>query len=171
MVTVNNLKILKKIRNHKDGEVFFVKDENTAYVWNDEANDYIKVDKNMVSKGGLSMNLYEINKSIISQMKPLTDEDLTKFKDEINEKLSGRHYLMYGKEISYFTLFEKRKAIMEEPESLGEVVIDCLKSFEKVYSYELTNNNTYEIWVHNEDTNLPTVLYLFNYKDGIVYYE
>ena len=30
MVTVNNLKILKKIRNHKDGEVFFVKDENTA---------------------------------------------------------------------------------------------------------------------------------------------
>lgn len=168
MVTVNNLKILKKIKNHKDGEVFFVKEENAGYVWNDALNDYIKVDKNLAGKGGLSMNLYEINKSIISQMDPLDDDRLNELKNTVNTLMTEDYYLLYGKELSYFTLFQKKDDLEE---SLGEALLDCLKVFKKIYSFEvIEDTKSIEIWVYNEETNLASVLYLFNYKDGVVFY-
>lgn len=169
MVTVNSLKILKKIKNHKDGELFYVKDEKQGYVWNDAVQDYIKVDKNLASNGKLNMNLYEINKSIIGQMEPL--DDLTDLKDTINSLLTGDYYLLYGKEMSYFTLFERKDG---QEDNLGEAVIDCLNAFEKIYSFEVIKEEdkirSIEIWVHNADTNLASVLYLFDYTDGVVYY-
>jgi len=61
---------------------------------------------------------------------------------------------------------------MLKQESLGEMVLECLKAFDKVYSYEFKDDeHTVEIWVHNSENNLATVLYLFDYKEGVVYYE
>lgn len=120
------------------------------------------------------MNLYELNKSILSQMDPLTDDTLQYLKNDINRNLTANYYLLYGKEISYFTLFERRKVVtdMLKNETLGDMVLECLKSFEKVYSYEMKDDEgVIEIWVHNKDNNLATVLYLFDYTDGVVYYE
>lgn len=172
MVTVNSLKILKKIKNHKDGELFYVKDEKQGYVWNDAVQDYIKVDQNLTSNGKLNMNLYEINKSIIGQMEPLNNLD--DLKDTINSLFTGDYYLLYGKELSYFTLFQRMRLTDCPQGNLGEEVIDCLKAFEKVYSFEVIKEEdevkSIEIWVHNKDNNLASVLYLFDYKDGVVYY-
>ena len=70
---------------------------------------------------------------------------------------------------SYFTLFEKQEG---SEETLGEAVLSCLKPFGKIYSYEFRDEEeVVEIWVHNEENNLATVLHLFNYENGVVYYE
>lgn len=174
MVTVKNIKILEKLKNHEDGEVFYVKDENKLYVWNEGSSSFKEVDKKMVTDGGLKMNLYEINKSIISQSEPLDEAKINDLKDMVNSILDKNYYLLYGEEISYFTLFERKPQIIQVPgedTSLGNMLIECLKAFDKVYSYELLDNGAIEIWVHNKDNNLATVLYLFDYTDGVVIYE
>lgn len=102
-------------------------------------------------------------------MDPLDDDTLEYLKRDIDKGLTSDYYLLYGKEISYFTLFERKE---NEGLSLGEAVLECLKTFEKVYSYEFKEEEkVIEIWVHNKDNNLATILYLFDYKDGVVYYE
>ena len=175
MVTVDNIKILEKLQNHEDGEIFYVKDENKVYVWNEEIKGYKEIDQKMVSEGGLKMNLYEINKSIISQIEPLDETKLNDLKDMINGVLDKNYYLLYGQEISYFTLFERESFIIQDSENLqqnlGEAVLDCLKVFDKIYSFERLDNGAIEIWVHNKNNDLATVLYLFDYTDGVVYYE
>ena len=174
MVTVEDKKSLEVLKIHEDGEVFYVKDENKLYVWNEDSSSFKEVDQKMVTDGGLKMNLYEINKSIISQSEPLDEAKINDLKDMVNSILDKNYYLLYGAEISYFTLFERKPQIIQDPEediSLGNMLIECLKAFDKVYSYELLDNGAIEIWVHNKDNNLATVLYLFDYTDGVVIYE
>ena len=169
MITVRHYKDLKALQFHGEGETAYVESDKKGYIYHDGKWVEIKTDGS-----GLSMNLYEINKSIISQLEPLTDETLEYLKKDIDKGLTGDYYLLYGKEISYFTLFERRHIVtdMLKNESLGDMVLECLKSFEKVYSYEFKDDEgVVEIWVHNQNNNLATVLYLFDYKDGIVYYE
>lgn len=175
MVTVDNIKILEKLQNHEDGEVFYVKEENKVYAWREKEKCFKEVDEKIASEGGLKMNLYDINKSIISQTEPLDEAKLNDLKDMINSILDKNYYLMYGQEISYFTLFKRETFIIQDPENpqqnLGEAVLDCLKAFDKIYSFEKLEDNVIEIWVHNSNNDLATVLYLFDYTDGVVYYE
>ena len=42
----------------------------------------------------------------------------------------------------------------QSKESLGDVVLDCLKAFDKVYSYEIKDDTSFEIWVHNQENDL-----------------
>lgn len=167
MVTVENIKTLEALRNHEDGEVFYVKDENKIYIWKDEDKSYKEINQKMISEGGLKMNLYEINKSIISQMDPLDDVKLNDLKDMVNTLYFNQYYLLYGREINYFTLFIKNG--YETTETLGDALISCLKNFDKVYSYEKMEDDAIEIWVNDKD--VVTVLYLFDYTNGVVYYD
>ena len=167
MVTVEDKKTLEALKIHEDGEVFYVKDENKIYVWKNEDKSYKEVDQKMISEGGLKMNLYEINKSIISQMDPLDDTKLNDLKEMIDSLYFKEYYLLYGREINYFTLFVKNG--YESNETIGDVLISCLKSFDKVYSYEKMKDDTLEIWVNDKD--VVTVLYLFDYTSGVVYYD
>lgn len=169
MITVEHYKDLKALRFHGEGETAYVKSDHKGYVYHEDK--WVPID---TDGSGLKMNLYEINKSIISQMEPVSEESLEYLKRDINKIFTGDYYLLYGKEISYFTLFERRKVVtdMLKNESLGDMVLECLKSFDKVYSYEFKDDeHTVEIWVHNSENNLATVLYLFDYKEGVVYYE
>lgn len=169
MITVESYKDLKALRFHGEGETAYVKKDKCGYIYHEDK--WIKIN---TDGSGLKMNLYEINKSVYSQMDPLSDDSLEYLKRDINKGLTGDYYLLYGKEISYFTLFERRHVVtdMLKNETLGDMVLECLKSFDKVYSYEFRDNEqTVEIWVHNNENNLATALYLFNYKDGVVYYE
>ncbi len=163
MITVESYKDLKALRFHGEGETAYVKKDKCGYVYHD--NKWVKIN---TDGSGLKMNLYEINKSIYSQMDPLGDDSLEYLKRDIDKELTGNYYLLYGREISYFTLFERKN---EADETLGEAVLDCLRTFGKIYSYEFRDDEqTVEIWVHNEKDNLATALYLFDYKDGVVYY-
>lgn len=171
MVTVRHYKDLKALRNHEEGETAYVESDKCGYIYHD--GKWHKVD---ASESGITMNLYELNKSLYSQMDALDDDSLECLKKDIDKGFKKKFYLLYGKEISYFSLFVREQFIIQDPEnpqpSLGEAVIECLKSFEKVYSYEFKDNEqTVEIWVHNEETGLATVLYLFDYTDGVIYYE
>lgn len=122
------------------------------------------------AQGNLQMNLYDLNKQIISQLPSMTDEDLCSaidiintYKNESNEK----YYMLLCNELKYYTLF----AIHADPQgylSFGHEVTLCLKEFaDEVKVIDKTEDQmALEIWISkNEEV---YVMYLFGYEKGVI---
>ena len=127
-------------------------------IWHEDQWQTIKMENS-----GITMGVYDMNKQIIAQMPELTD--LTNAHQAI-DKLQETHYdtyfMLYGKEISYFTLFK-----LLDSQYFANEVIACLKNIGAIKAIDLTEaNDAVEIWVETE--NGPTVLYLFPYDNGVV---
>jgi hypothetical protein len=70
--------------------------------------------------------------------------------------------MLYGKEISYFTLFR-----ISDSTYFGNEVIDCLNNVGDIKAIDFTEaQDAIEIWIQDEDG--PTCLYLFPYDSGLV---
>ena len=147
-----------------EGYTVYVEDIKEFYSWNNGKWNQVK--STTVSASGISMSAYELNQSIINQMDDMDATQLNDLKDTINAKCNKIYYLLYGKEISYFTLFERKEVIADE--DLGTMVLKCLEAFDGVKTFEVQEDGAIEIWVKYED--YVTVLYLFDYSDGVVYY-
>ena len=133
--------------------------EGKYIVWHEDAWNEIKMES-----GGINMGLYDMNKQIISQLPIL--EDFDKAMNDIwtlYETYHNKYFMLYGKEISYFTVFK-----IIEPQYLGEEVLDCCLNVGLVKVMDLTAaGDAVEIWVQPQDGE-PTCLYLFPYDSGIV---
>ena len=163
MNTVQNYQVLLQMDQSRfqNGEVVFCKDEETFYLYNDGWTQVAAAADN----SGLTMNLYDLNKSIMPQLEPIADftnaiEDINNWRTETNNAF----YLMYGKEISYFTLFSSYG--IHTANYLGEEVISCLRSVGCVYAIDLNKDNVWEIWCDWDGE--ATCLYLFPYDNGVV---
>lgn len=115
----------------------------------------------------LQLNLYDLNKQIINQL-PILDKDgiekaITTIHD-YKQLTNNNFYMLYGKEISYFTLFQKEAG---NDETLGEVVISCLNNIGDIVSVEPVPD-AIEAWVLIDGD--ATCLYLFAYDSGVVPY-
>ena len=134
---------IEKMRIYQDGE------------WHD------------INIGDIKLNLYELNKQIISQL-PVIDNIDEKIELIDNYFLTTKncYYLLYGKEISYFTLFAM-SPLMSDLVGLGAAAIECLKNVGAIKAIDLTESgDAVEIWV--ESLTGPTCLYLFSYDAGLV---
>ena len=140
-----------EIIQNPDGEYLIWKDGN----WN----------KINVEGSNISMGLYDMNKQIISQLPTLTTDDLLEklpLVEELHNKYNNEYYMLYGKEISYFTLFK-----LKEVESFPHEAIDCLQNIGPIKAIDLTEDkDAIEAWVMADDE--ATCLYLFPYDMGVV---
>lgn len=145
-----------------DGEVVQHTLDDCYYIWKDDTWN-----KFQIEGGGLELGLYDLNKQIIEQLPTLTPEELENKEETINElhkKYNNEFYMLYGKEISYFTLFKLNKNTTQ----FGNEVIDCLKNVGFIKSIDKTETeDAIEIWVQPE-TIESTCLYLFPYDSGLV---
>lgn len=142
----------------EEGEIVRNTTDDKFYIYHDGAWTTIDMENS-----GINMGLYDINKQIISQLPTLTEfEDKKNIIKSLDEKFENVFYMLYGKEISYFTLFQ-----IIHSEKFGDEVIDCLKNIGDIKAIDLTEaEDAVEIWVHGE--NGPTCLYLFPYDSGLV---
>ena len=142
----------------KEGELIQTP-EGKYMIWHDGSWNEIKMEN-----GGINMGLYDMNKQIISQLPALND--FTKAIADVRDlhgKYWNKYYMMYGKEISYFTLF--KVCGMNE---FGQDVIDCCANIGAIKAMDMTEAaDAIEIWVQPESSE-PTCLYLFPYDSGIV---
>lgn len=122
-----------------------------------------------------NLSLYELNRSIIEQQGALDANTLTeklKLIDTFAADTNNNFYMLYGKEVSYFTVFAKHERW--ELETLCLAVAECLANIGQIYSIELTaNKDAIEIWVRMypkvaEEESILTCMYLFPYDNGIV---
>ena len=82
----------------------------------------------------------------------------------IDKKFLNNYYMLYGKEISYFTVFKIIEHCLFNYE-----VIDVIKNVGTVKAIDLTEAaDAIEIWVKDIHQDLLTCMYLFPYDGGIV---
>ena len=117
-----------------------------------------------------SIELYELNRSIIEQQGILDADVLAEKFELINifaTNTKNDFYMLYGREINYFTVFVKHEKW--ELETLALAVTECLANIGSVYSIEVTaEKDAVEIWVKDIHQDLLTCMYLFPYDGGIV---
>ena len=105
-IVVTNLKTLKALKNHTDGELAYVEETKEIYTWNEEKNEWIKVEA--ANGQGLELNLYDLNKSIISQLTPMTKEEISLKEDMLNDYRyfsENTYYMLLCKDFNYYTIF------------------------------------------------------------------
>jgi len=121
-------------------------------------------ENDMEENNKIELSLYEMNRNIISQMAPINVSNKTSELREFLENSKNEYYMLYGKEISYFTLFltKERKAI-----KVMEVLKECLENLGKVIVFEMTElEDAIEIWIRNSEDEI-TCLYFFPYDLGV----
>lgn len=150
------------------GEIVYTTDTQKVYVYTEEGwqplGDNVKLEGE-----GLKMSLYDLNQSIISQLPELTElDDKINLINEYKTNTANQYYMLYGKDISYFTLFHCQNPIFTgNYPTLGEEVIDCLKSIGIIKCIDYTENkDAIEIWVDYNDTSV--CIYLFPYDNGVI---
>ena len=157
---MTNQKFKIKSNSLKDGEIVQTEDGKYQVFKNGELHDL------KMEGSNLELGLYDLNKQIISQLPSLTDEELDKKIDIIDDsyiKCVNNFYMLYGKEISYFTLFK-----INEPIYFAKTVLDCLNEIGEIKAIDPAEDGfAIEIWVQPTDEE-PTCLYLFPYDNGLV---
>jgi hypothetical protein len=157
--------IFKLPRPH-NGQVAYATDTQETYIYN---NGWQVFENIKVEGKGLNMNLYDLNKSIIAQL-----NDITNFTDAINlinefkEQTKNNYYMLYAKDISYFTIFHIEK--YGEFMNIGDGVVECLHNIGQVKSIDYTEaKDAIEIWIQQDEEIICA--YLFPYDNGIVTIE
>ena len=169
--TDNNLYLsldsIHKLPRPHEGQVAIDKDTNIAYVYN---NGWQPLDNVKLEGQGLNMSLYDLNKSIISQLQTITDfTNAISLIDEFVKETNNKYYMLYAKDISYFTIFHIEK--YGEFMNLGDGAVECLRNVGEVKSVDYTEaKDAIEIWIQQEG-NEPICAYLFPYDNGIVTIE
>lgn len=167
-LVVANKAELYALQNHIPGEMVYCEEEQKVYSWQEDSGwAPIEFDNK-----GISMNLYELNKTIVNQLPPLTDSEIAIRIDVIhklhNESMNN-HYMLLCKEYNYYTIFES-DTMLNMP-SFGAAVCEIVSHIGDVYSIEFTANNTgIEIWIKPTGEESALAFYLFPYDAGVVYY-
>lgn len=165
ILRAKNRTYLMLLPNHSDGEIAYL-DEEKQYMIYKDGQGWIEF--NPKTKD-ITMSLYEINKQIIEQLSPLSKQQLSDMEDSLTLWGKASLYMLYGKEISYFTLLSVKDDSQKDFKTFGEAIISLLHDLtDTIYSIDVVDDNSVEIWIKYEDK--ATVLYLFNYEGGLVTY-
>ena len=123
ILTVPSKVALEALVQHEEGEIAFCEEDNIYYYYNTE-NGWQQMPAEMTAEG-LQIDLYSLNKQIVAQLPPFDLQRLADAKDTLeNWKKDNIPYLLYGKELSYFTLFYPTEN--KEEDSFVDCVFDCL---------------------------------------------
>lgn len=154
------------IQIHEEQELVWVEETERYYRWDADKKVWIETPVT-IDSDGVKINLYELNKQIVSQLPAMSEEDIEVKLKEIAENITKKYYFLYFRELNYFTLFEKEEGC-DEP--INESLKDCLKEVSTdIRSIDrVEDSDAWEIWVKYLDD--VTVGYLFDYSNGVVYY-
>lgn len=146
----------------QENEYVFCTDTETYLIY---AKNKEWIDYQPQTNGGLNMNLYDLNKTAVAQLPTMTEfEEVYKMIDDFDSQYQNEFYMLYGKEISYFTIFR----CMFGDLKMSNEFVECLRELGEIKSIELTSDgNAIEAWVCPKDQD-ATVLYFFPYDSALV---
>lgn len=148
------------------GEIAYATDTKELFIYNGEQWVSYSTDVTLENQG-LTMGLYELNRSIISQLEDMTEfEEKIELINEFKVKTGNVFYALYGREIAYITIFTSMLKAYDS-KTFGQIVIECLQNVGPIKCIDYTTNkDAIEIWVDYKGT--TTCLYLFPYDNGVV---
>lgn len=160
--------LLNSLRNHKEGEIAYAIDENKYYKYTDGSWMETVIEETS-SNTEMKMTVYDMNKQLAKQQVPYDESRKRDMADSLRawKRNDVNLYMLYGKEISYFTLFQKQ---ILAKDNFVQAVFKCIDDLGGViYSFEVVDEDTVEIWIGYEGD--ATCMYLFNYDKGVVIYN
>ncbi len=176
-IKVANVNILKALPNHENGEVAYVENEDCYYIFNNDDWYPYKAD---YTSSGLKLSLYELNKSVVSQLPVFNKEAWDGaekivndwFSRQLDQEKKPKYFMLYGKDISYFTVF-RRVSAGADYDDLFTGLKDVLADLGDVYAIDPTEDDgAIEVWIRyiDEDRDIDDIvcLYLFIYDEGVV---
>ena len=121
-------------------------------------------------EGGVSMSLYEINQSIISQLPAYDQEKINQLEDDINtwEPGDNQYFMLLCKDYNYYTILHWTTHDTAEFPDLGQTVTGLIRESEWTIHSDENCGDHYEIWVKIDDA--AYVFLLFPYDTGVVNY-
>lgn len=149
------------------GQIAYTEDNNQYFLFN--GNDWEPVDVKKTATGQLALNLYDINKSIVEQLGPMAKRKINgaikACQESFDKDTDDNLYLLYGKEIGYFTILNRVKDNTEK--NLMETAVDLLSEFSEIYDISyLETQKVVEFWIKYQDK--ITCLYLGGWDEGMV---
>ena len=166
-LVVQNKRELFAMQNHIPGEVAYCIETKEVFIW-DEYKGWILMD---IENKGLELNLYDLNKNIVSQLDPLTIDEInlkTDLFESYSNKVENTYHMLLCRDFNYYTIFAF--SAMPEFPSFAEAVITIITEIGEVYSIELNEDNAFEIWIKPNGEENPYAFYLFPYDAGVIYY-
>ena len=151
------------ITNPVEGQKAFSKETQKLYIYTNGEWRLVEGDIN------LGMNIYDMNKQIISQMDILDEEGYNIARQRLDDlvKLSDQtYYMLLCRDINYYTIF-KINVLADNLMRFSEEVIDCVHDIGAIKSVEPVPGDAIEIWAHPVYGD-PVVMYLFPYDVGVV---
>lgn len=172
MLTTKNIIVKNKtelfaIQNHEPGEIALCTDTNEVYIW-DEEHGWTQID---VDNKGFEMNLYDLNKNVISQLDPLTPNEITMKMGMIEEyyiNTNNTYHMLLCRDFNYYTIFTY-DSMLSFPNFSG-AICTIITELGEVYSIEVNGDGVLEIWIKPTGEESPYAFYLFPYDAGVVYY-
>lgn len=166
-IVVKDEQELYAIQNHVPGEIALCQDLGKIFTW-DEDKGWIHLD---IDNKGFELSLYELNKNVISQLDPLTPDEITLkmgMIDDYCEATGNTYHMLLCKDFNYYTIFSF--SAMPTFSSFSEAVCTIITELGEVYSIEQLEDGAMEIWIKPTGEESPYAFYLFPYDAGVVYY-
>lgn len=121
------------------------------------------------TNGNLSLSAYEINKQVISQLPPLSAEELAGKKILIRDFMintQNKYFMLLCRDINYYTLFHLD--VYENTEERLEDILfaECAMFIGDIKAVDPTDDGAIEIWVTNETDTYA--MYFFPYDAGVI---
>lgn len=162
-----------KTKSFKEGDIVYLTDKQQTVCYKN--NNWIEITDEVQVKGtsNIEMNTYDMNKQIISQLPILSD--LTEAEKTINtfaRNSFNNDFMLLCKELSYYTIFQKKDDFFTDFFTFGEAVLTCAQDIGNIISVDyMENTNTIEIWVRTKNNEDNVCMVLFDCKDFIVTYS
>lgn len=168
IIRVENTKIRDALMNHVEGETVYCNQEQQAYIWHN--GKWNEIESQTDVSGEIKVNYRDLVISAISNFSPFNAETNEKYQvliNKWNEKQNHRFYMLYGRELDYFTLFEKTENISNR--CFGKEVLTCLADIGSlIYIEDFTDEDDIIIfWIKTPEAKI-TEVYLFDYTKGVV---
>lgn len=174
MVTTKNIVVSRKkdleaIQNHEEGEMAMCEDTNEIFMWNKETG-WTQVEN---FNKGFELNLYDLNKNLITQLEPL-DFDKIYQKRELIENYynmsNSVYHMLLSRDYGYYTLFCHNDTMMTDFSNFSDALFTIITELGDIYSIESNEDGAIEIWIKPNGEEESYVFYLFPYDTGVVYY-
>lgn len=176
-ITQSNLEYLtKNVNRFKDGEIAYITDLNKYVIYRD--NQWIDLSASkevqIEGKNGIEMNVYDLNKQVISQL-PIPQDQIL-FEETLNKFYSANihsdNFMLLCKDISYYTIFQQTNNSQSHFITFGEAVLNCANDVGNVITVDyMENTNTVEIWVRTYIDQSDICMVLFDCDDFIVTFK
>jgi hypothetical protein len=155
------------LKNHEQGECVFCEEDNKIYIWKEDKWETVDIENQ-----GLSMNLYELNKTVVNQLPVLSKSEIAGkmgILEELHRETMNTHYMLLCKEYNYYTIFEC-DSMMNMP-TFGAAVCEIVSNLGDVYDIDWAEDHgAIEIWARPNGEESALAFYLFAYDAGVVYY-